>query len=526
LTKEKTTKNEQNMKKNLIALLLTITTINVVYSQSWFSRQSLPSTSRYAAPGFSIGNIGYIIGGESSIGNLTDVWAYNSVLNSWSTRPSFPGTSRNKAVAFSINGMGYYGLGTDSTFYKFDPTSNTWSQLSNPNLGISYWSSMYFTIGNDAYFLFASTNTFVKYSTVTNSWTTLANFPGIQRFTGSGFSINNKGYITCGASGFGSPYLNDLWEYDPANNSWSQKSSLPATGRYASIAYSMNGIGYILCGERYNPNTTLSEFWQYNPISDSWTQLQSFIAGARNYLSGFVIGNNIYAGFGGFGYHSDFYLYGTICNNLVSINNSIVNASSNSNAIFIGSSNNPNSTFQWQSNPNYFGWQNVPNNSIYSGNSTNSLTVNNVQLSNHLQPFRLIATTGNCIDTSNVATINITDTCIVTINDTITTLISVTDTLIINTLITGLTPPNNLNTIKVFPNPTNDHITIDFGNFASMNGYILKITNSIGQIVFTTPINQQSSYIDLSTWSGNGIYFVQIIDTQNNTIENRKIVLQ
>ncbi len=120
----------------------------------------------------------------------------------------------------------------------------------------------------------------------------------------------------------------------------------------------------------------------------------------------------------------------------------------------------------------------------------------------------------------------LTDTCIVTINDTITSLISVTDTLIINTLITGLTPPNNLNTIKVFPNPTNNHITIDFGNFASMNGYILKITNSIGQIVFTTPINQQSSYIDLSTWSGNGIYFVQVIDSQNNTIENRKIVLQ
>jgi hypothetical protein len=59
-----------------------------------------------------------------------------------------------------------------------------------------------------------------------------------------------------------------------------------------------------------------------------------------------------------------------------------------------------------------------------------------------------------------------------------------------------------------------------------MNGYTLKITNSIGQIVFTTPVNQQSSYVDLSTWGGNGIYFVQIIDTQNNTIENRKIVLQ
>jgi hypothetical protein len=59
-----------------------------------------------------------------------------------------------------------------------------------------------------------------------------------------------------------------------------------------------------------------------------------------------------------------------------------------------------------------------------------------------------------------------------------------------------------------------------------MSGYTLTIVNAIGQTVFTTPINQQTSYIDLSTWTGNGIYFVQLIDPQNNTIENRKIVIQ
>lgn len=103
---------------------------------------------------------------------------------------------------------------------------------------------------------------------------------------------------------------------------------------------------------------------------------------------------------------------------------------------------------------------------------------------------------------------------------------TVTDTLIINTLLTGLTSPNNINTIKIYPNPANTNITIDYGNFSSMSGYTLKIVNAIGQTVFTTLINQQTSYIDLSTWTGNGIYFVQLIDTQNNTIENRKIVIQ
>ena len=104
--------------------------------------------------------------------------------------------------------------------------------------------------------------------------------------------------------------------------------------------------------------------------------------------------------------------------------------------------------------------------------------------------------------------------------------ITVTDTLIINTTFTGFNPVKFLNTIKIFPNPTYDHITIDYGNYNTMNGYTLKILNSIGQTVFTSPVNQQQSFIDISTWTGNGIYFVHLIDAQNNTIDVKKIILQ
>jgi hypothetical protein len=214
-----------------------------------------------------------------------------------------------------------------------------------------------------------------------------------------------------------------------------------------------------------------------------------------------------------------------ICANDLTISPASNQLQTGSTANFTAATSDPNPSYIWQSDFGQ-GFQTLDNHGNYSGVNTDSLSIANVQLPNHTQPIRVISTSGACIDTSNVATINITDTCIVTINDTITTLLSVTDTLVINTQISGLTPPNNSNTIKVFPNPTNDHITIDFGNFASMNGFTLTITNSLGQIVYTTPINQQSSYVDLTTWTGNGIYFVQIIDAQNNTIENRKIVLQ
>ena len=196
-----------------------------------------------------------------------------------------------------------------------------------------------------------------------------------------------------------------------------------------------------------------------------------------------------------------------------------------STANFTATTSDPNPSYVWQSNFGQ-GFQTLNNFGNYSGANSAALNISNVQLSEHNQPIRVISTSGNCVDTSNVSIITILDTCItnVTVYDTLLT--TVTDTLVINATITGLNPPNNLNTIKVFPNPANDHITINYGNFASMSGYTLKITNNLGQVVFTSPINQQSSYIDLSTWTGNGIYFVQIIDTQNNTIENRKIVIQ
>ena len=104
--------------------------------------------------------------------------------------------------------------------------------------------------------------------------------------------------------------------------------------------------------------------------------------------------------------------------------------------------------------------------------------------------------------------------------------ITVTDTLLINMGITGFNPVTYNNTIKIYPNPANNHITVDYGNFATMNGCQLKIENSLGQQLFQTNITQQTDYLSLNNWGGNGLYFVHIIDAQGNTIDIRKIVLQ
>ncbi len=213
----------------------------------------------------------------------------------------------------------------------------------------------------------------------------------------------------------------------------------------------------------------------------------------------------------------------TNCTSDLSISPSSNAVQTGSTATFTATTTDPNPSYVWQSDFGQ-GYVTLNNYGNYSGVNSNTLNIANVQLSAHNLPIRAIATSGECIDTSNVAIISIADTCINSFTDT--SFIAVTDTLIINTLITGINPPNNSNTIKVFPNPAGSFITIDYGNFALMSGYQLRIENSLGQQVFLTNITQQTDSLSLSSWGGNGLYFVHIVDPQGNTIDIRKIVLQ
>ena len=115
-------------------------------------------------------------------------------------------------------------------------------------------------------------------------------------------------------------------------------------------------------------------------------------------------------------------------------------------------------------------------------------------------------------------------TAITTVYDT--TACSTFDTLFINIAVAGLTAPNNLGTLKIWPNPANDHITIDNGNYGILSGYSVKIETVLGQEVFKSAINQQQFSVDLTTWNGKGVYLVHVLDNQNNIIETKKIVLQ
>lgn len=98
--------------------------------------------------------------------------------------------------------------------------------------------------------------------------------------------------------------------------------------------------------------------------------------------------------------------------------------------------------------------------------------------------------------------------------------------LVINTGVLSFNPPTYKNTLTIYPNPANEHITIDCGTLANVSGWNIKITNTLGQEVFNQPMNTQQYVVSLKTWSGQGIYFVKIYDAQGALVNTKKIILQ
>ena len=107
--------------------------------------------------------------------------------------------------------------------------------------------------------------------------------------------------------------------------------------------------------------------------------------------------------------------------------------------------------------------------------------------------------------------------------------ITVTDTLIINVGQLSFNDPVTwANNITIAPNPASSQININFNNITNLNGGTLKVINSLGQEVATTPITTSgtNSTMQLATWGGTGMYFVQIINPQGQIVDIKKIILQ
>jgi len=82
------------------------------------------------------------------------------------------------------------------------------------------------------------------------------------------------------------------------------------------------------------------------------------------------------------------------------------------------------------------------------------------------------------------------------------------------------------NEITIYPNPTNSIVSIDCGVQSDLIGSQIKITNTLGQAIYTSFLNQKIQDISLSSFASSGLYFLSIIDHDGKIIITKKIILQ
>lgn len=85
---------------------------------------------------------------------------------------------------------------------------------------------------------------------------------------------------------------------------------------------------------------------------------------------------------------------------------------------------------------------------------------------------------------------------------------------------------NNVLNLSVSPNPASEKITIGLGNEIVLgNGYLLNITNALGQVIYSERLTQKLTTINTSRFHQKGILFVKVTGENGNSIAVKKIVL-
>ena len=85
---------------------------------------------------------------------------------------------------------------------------------------------------------------------------------------------------------------------------------------------------------------------------------------------------------------------------------------------------------------------------------------------------------------------------------------------------------NKLATISVYPNPTTDLLIIESEDFTLLSGYSIKITDLLSKELYNKSIVNSKTEIQMNSLGSNGVYTLSILDSNGQTVESRKILLE
>ncbi len=262
----------------------------------WNSKSPYPSFARHRCAAFSIGNKGYMGTGHINSGTIsmayTDWWEFDPSSNSWTQKADYP-QPRFACAGFTIGNKGYLGGGNEQNFgnrdefYEFNPITNVWTPKAT--LPIANGGGFGFAINGVGYM--ALSGSLYSYNITTDTWAFVPCGVPFQNYS-SGFVINNKVYVL-------PTYSQTLYVFDPATGITTTKANFIGEARYAACSFAVRGQGYIGLGYGTSTGNVVKDFYFYDPILDVWDTIPKTFPGVRrNYVPSFVIGDNAYFGTG------------------------------------------------------------------------------------------------------------------------------------------------------------------------------------------------------------------------------------
>lgn len=300
----------KNTNMKYILLTLSIFSLNL-FAQDWEDLQSLPesASTRHHPVTFSIGGYGYLVAGaDAEYVSLSDFYRYDPTSDSWTQLDNFPGASRGFAYGVETETKGYMGFGyyfnpdTGEDAYlddlwEYDPETDTWTELATcpctPRIHpamVEVNGKIYVGLGGSE---FGDLGDWWEYDIETDTWTERADFPSSNRHHPYYFSIGDYAYVGMGHSG--PNIFDDFYRYDPETDTWTTLGDLTDQGRVAGTQFDYGGKGYFLSGQgETHTNLPTGEFWEYTPETDSWVELDPHPGGGRWAPGSFVIDGGVY----------------------------------------------------------------------------------------------------------------------------------------------------------------------------------------------------------------------------------------
>jgi N-acetylneuraminic acid mutarotase len=314
------------MKPILTAILL-LTAVSS-YGAAWEKMADFGGIARHRTTMLTLGNriyagLGHFNGAGPNI-LFEDWWEFDPATNSWSQKADYMGGICYHAAGFAIDDIGYVGTGRISPsgsvlvkdFFKYDPTTNTWEQLTDfPGSGRR--GAVGFAIGGYGYVgTGSSSEDMYRYDPTTDSWTQVANVPGGARMSAIGFALDGYGYVGTGYRYNQGWSSTDFHKYNPVTDTWTPIADVgidPIEGpmpRMESTGFGLNGKGYVITGVTISSGDNYKDFWEYDPALDQWTRLEDFPGTARRYMSATTMNGYAYMGLGTNGTNfKDFWRY-------------------------------------------------------------------------------------------------------------------------------------------------------------------------------------------------------------------------